>query len=384
MKDFTYINTQADLEAHLPKLEGVNTLALDLEFDKNRFAYGFNLSLIQLNTGAHILLIDALSISDLSAVFDVFEDEDVEKVVFAFGEDIRLLHTLNCFPKSILDLSIAANLLNYEPCSLSSLSFKVLDVEEKKSSQKSNWLKRPLTDAQLDYAAEDVRHLIPLAEVMQEDIATQNITDWLNEENHKYDLSDFSQTQDFSPLKTKDKKDLSEYQFYMLEQLMQLRESIAKERNSPGYHIVSKDVLLQLAKGEVMIKDLFTVKGVSKYFKTSDAKSSLHDILSSPKQKSQELGFSLTDPAIKRLSKEAYEEMRKNKLKSDKLITNVLMPIKDHIKSAHGDHTASFVFSNKIMNEISKSGLSTQLPYKQKLIWDIAKEKNLDLSELSN
>ncbi len=379
----TYIKTRSELDQCLSDLRSNDVLGLDLEFDKNRYAFGFNLSMIQINNGNNIYLIDALTIDDLTPVFDIFSDASVKKIVFAFGEDIRLLHSIGCFPKNICDLSIAANLLNYPPCSLSALTQSVLEIEEKESSQKSNWLKRPLTDAQLSYAAEDVRYLQELSDELEKDIATRNITQWFKEENNKYDLVDYSGIQNFSPIKTKEKKDLTEYQLHILEQLVELRESIAEQQNKPGYHIVSKDVLMGLTKGTLLLSDMFKLKGISKYFKNAQSKSEIHEILTDSANKSKKLELSLTAPAIRKLDREEYQQMQLRKKRSDKIITTLLQPIKDEVKTSYGENTASFIFSNKIMNDISREGLSEQPPYKQKLIWDLSNQLGLDLGLLS-
>ena len=380
MESFKYITEQSELDKLKSVFENANFVGVDLEFDKNRYAYGFNLSLVQLKILENIYLIDALHVENLTSVYRLLEDDSIEKIVFAFGEDIRLLHSLDCFPKNIFDLSIAASLINFPPCSLSSLTFQVLSIKEKESSQKSNWLRRPLTEAQLHYAAEDVKFLKELYEKLAETIAAQGITDWIKEENNKYDLSDYSNIQSFSPLKNKEKKGLSEYQFYVLEQLMNYREQIAERENKPGYHIVGKDVLTKLAKGEMRMRDLFLVKGISKYFKNADAKSTIHEILSDASSKSENLNLSLTSPAIRKLSKEDYLVMTQKKKVTENIVQTILLPIKDEIKSEIGEFAASFIFSNKIMGDIAAKGLTGLTPYKQKLIWDYSNKLQIDLS----
>ncbi|MEJ6682046.1 MAG: ribonuclease D [Flavobacteriales bacterium] len=383
MKLFKYITEQFELEDLGSVLRNAEQAGVDLEFDKNRYAYGFNLSMVQLKISDNIYLIDALQVEDLSSVYKMLEDDSIEKIVFAFGEDIRLLHSLDCFPANIFDLSIAASMLNFPPCSLSSLTFKVLSVEEKESSQKSNWLKRPLTAAQLSYAAEDVEFLRELHDSLTETINNKGITDWVRQENKKYDLSDYSNIQSFSPLKNKDKKGLSEYQFYILEQLMNYREEIAERENKPGYHIVDKNVLIKLANGEMRLRDLFSMKGISKYFKNAEAKAMLHGVLANADSKSKNLDLSLTDPAIRKLSREDYLVMTQRKKVTDSIVQSILLPIKNAIKDDIGEFASSFMFSNKIMNEIASKGLSGLTPYKQKLIWDYATKLKIDLSEFT-
>ncbi len=383
MEDYNYVTDQVSLNELQSVFRAATVVGVDLEFDKNRYAFGFNLSLVQLKIGDGIYLVDALEIEDLSLVFELLENKSVQKIVFAFGEDLRLLHSLQCFPKNVYDLSITSSLLDFRPCSLSSLTNMVLGVEEKESSQKSNWLKRPLSPAQLAYAAEDVRFLEELLHNLEKDAKTRGVVDWVHEENSRYDILDYSEVQNFSPIKAKERKGLTEYQFYILESLMELRESIAERENKPGYHIVSKDVLLLLANGEMKLKDMFSVKGISKHFKNSFAKEAIHEILKDSSLKSKELNLSLTEPAIRKLNKEEYTSMLARKKITENIIQSVLMPIKSHLKLEKGENTASYIFSNKIMGDIAVKGLGEQLPYKQKLIWDYGSILNLDLALLS-
>src|SRR5690554_5661514 len=106
------IETTSQLEDCVQSIAKASQLAIDLEFDKNRFRYGFQLCLMQIAAGEECFVIDPLAEGvDVSGLFPVLEDETVENVVFAFGEDIRLLHTLGCFPKGLYDLRSATSLL---------------------------------------------------------------------------------------------------------------------------------------------------------------------------------------------------------------------------------------------------------------------------------
>jgi len=157
------ITHQEELESITENLSNVSRIAADLEFDKNYYRYGFNLCLVQLFDGENCYLVDPLSDDlNIKSIFPVLEDPEIEIITFAFGEDLRLLHSLGCFPKNIYDIDIATSLLNYEPGSLTKLLDEAIDVDTGKSSQTSNWFQRPLTDQQKKYAAHDVLHLFDL------------------------------------------------------------------------------------------------------------------------------------------------------------------------------------------------------------------------------
>jgi hypothetical protein len=72
--------------------------------------------------------------------------------------------------------------------------------------------------------------------------------------------------------------------------------------------------------------------------------------------------------------------MTQRKKVTDNIIQSILLPVKNVIKEDIGEFASSFMFSNKIMNEIASKGLSGLTPYKQKLIWDYAAKLKIDLS----
>jgi len=382
MKDFKFIDNQEELASALQDVSGCKRVGLDLEFDKNRFSYGFTLSLIQLNFNGKVLMIDALKDLDLTQVFAVFTDKSIEKVVFAFGEDIRLLHHIGCFPKNIYDIAIAAKLLGYEQLSLSRLTEEVLGLEEGKSSQKSNWLKRPLTPSQLEYAAEDVANLFGLQASLEKKMEGSSVSAWLIEENKQYENFDFSNEVSFAPIKNKDKKGLTEHEFFLFEELMNYRESIAENSSIPGYRIVSKELLLKLAKHELKLGKFMSLKEVSRHFKNKEIKNHIFELFRDSRQKAKAKGLDLDEPVIKRLSKEEYSALQERKRRQQKIINSVFIPVKEHISKMYSKETASFILSNKIQLQIINNGLSSVLNYKSSLITTISSELDLPIELL--
>src|SRR6056297_1116713 len=103
--EVVYVNSPERLERCAAQLATAPEMAIDLEFDKNRFRYGFNLCLMQIAAGDVCYVIDPLAQGvKVDPLFPVLENPEVDKLVFAFGEDLRLLHYLGCFPKGLIDL----------------------------------------------------------------------------------------------------------------------------------------------------------------------------------------------------------------------------------------------------------------------------------------
>jgi len=139
-----YIDDQNSFKEAISKLALSDKLYIDLEFDKNHYRYGFNLCLMQVFDGNTCYLIDPLGNLNIESIFPILENPKIEKVCFAFGEDIRLLHHIGCQPKNVLDLAVVRTLLNKPTLSLSNSLVEELGLEAQSSQQKSNWFARPL------------------------------------------------------------------------------------------------------------------------------------------------------------------------------------------------------------------------------------------------
>jgi ribonuclease D len=140
-----------------------DTVMLDTEFVRVR-TYHPRLGLIQLFDGCTTSLIDPVAISDLSPLAELLQDTSVMKVLHACGEDIEVFqHSLGCVPHPMVDTQILAAFLGYGVSTgFAALVKEYLGVELDKSESRTDWMARPLTENQLDYAAADVIYLAPL------------------------------------------------------------------------------------------------------------------------------------------------------------------------------------------------------------------------------
>lgn len=373
------INTNKELKSSLSHLSTVRELALDLEFDKNFYHYGFNLCLVQIFAEGECYLIDPLSDQlEIDSLFKPLEDPAIQKVVFAFGEDLRLLHSIGCFPKNIYDLNIATSLLNYTPASLTNYLAQILEVDTGKSSQQSNWFKRPLTEQQLKYAAEDVIHLFRLKHVLEQEAGQKNISEWIEEENSYFDEMNFSDVDSNNVIKQKDKKDLSEHEWYLFKKLMDFRENLAEKYNKPGYQIIKKEYLKEIAKDSRKLMKWQNTRGIYPAIRNKEVKGQLIELLKKLSSEADNLNLSKTDPADKPLSKEEYKTLQKEKTKINHIKNEFFQPVKKRIVDIHGEEAASFMLSNRIMSEIITGKRESIAGYKLTLIEKYADELGLD------
>lgn len=376
------IETTSQLEDCVQSIAKASQLAIDLEFDKNRFRYGFQLCLLQIAAGDECFVIDPLAEGvDVKCLFPVLEDETVEKVVFAFGEDIRLLHTLGCFPKGLYDLRSATSLLNYPPASLTNLLDEILGVQVAKSAQNSNWFLRPLTEQQVEYAADDVRHLSVLKAKVDQLAQEKGIRDWIREENEFLENQDFADVSNNELYRSKDKMGHSEYSWYVLEALLNFREKLAEEINRPSYQIFHKDFLNELSKNPDAIEQWETTSGIHRTYKNEKTLRQLKSVLFEAHQAAIAKKLSASDLAVPRLDVEELRERRRESARLESIKQSVFVPVKKKLIEEYGENAATFMLSNRAITEILSGNKHLLRSYKRELLLRYGAELNIEIEQ---
>jgi ribonuclease D len=143
---------------------GCRRLAIDVEGENNLHRYGIHVALIQLFDGSRGYAVDPLAVSDRVLLASLLQRAPWELVWFDAGNDLlSFQHHLGIRPSPILDLSIAARMLDLKG-GLSAVTKQGGSASAKDRLQKSNWMRRPLSRAMLDYAISDVLYLLPAAD----------------------------------------------------------------------------------------------------------------------------------------------------------------------------------------------------------------------------
>ncbi|WED22560.1 ribonuclease D [Vibrio sp. JC009] len=168
---FTIIDTTPALESVCEAARQFDCVMLDTEFVRTR-TYFPQLGLIQLYDGESLSLIDPTCIDDMSALESLLTDTSVLKVLHACGEDLEVFkNSFGCLPFPMIDTQIMSAFLGHGLSSgFAAMVNEYLDVELDKSESRTDWLARPLSEKQLDYAAADVFYLKPLFEILQEKV----------------------------------------------------------------------------------------------------------------------------------------------------------------------------------------------------------------------
>ncbi|BBN83354.1 ribonuclease D [Pseudoalteromonas sp. A25] len=162
---YQVIQSQKELNEFVVKISDVQVVALDTEFMRRRTLYP-EVALIQVFAAEQLALIDPLLELDFEPLWDVFKNPQILKVLHSPSEDIEVFQKFAGFvPSPMFDTQFALQVLGEGNCvGFANMVKTILGVEIDKSESRTNWLQRPLTQSQLDYAASDVFYLMPCFE----------------------------------------------------------------------------------------------------------------------------------------------------------------------------------------------------------------------------
>jgi ribonuclease D len=243
------ITTPAQLKGLLEHLRAIGRFAFDTEF-VSEDTFEPVLCLIQVATRERLAVIDPLAVRDVLPFWDVVLDPAVEVVMHAAGEDLRICHIrTQALPQRVFDVQMAAGLagLSY-PLSLVNLVGQVLGISLAGSETRTDWRHRPLTAAQLNYALDDVRHLLELADYFTGRLAELNRTAWAEAEMGDFIESIAQRADEDRWRRLPGLHQLSRRSLEMARRLGEWREDEARRQNRPLRQVVRDDLLVAIAK----------------------------------------------------------------------------------------------------------------------------------------
>ncbi|HHE9498292.1 ribonuclease D [Haemophilus influenzae] len=229
-----------------------SAVALDTEFMRVS-TYFPKLGLIQLYDGERVSLIDPLAITDFSPFVALLSNPKVLKVLHSCSEDLLVfLQEFDQLPRPMIDTQIMARFLGLgTSAGLAKLAQQYLNVEIDKGATRTNWIKRPLSDIQLQYAAGDVWYLLPLYHILEKELAktpweqaVRDDCELVLAKTHKLQERDSEKAYLDIPNAWK----LNPLELSRLRILAQWRQNVAIERDLALSYIVKSDNLWKVAK----------------------------------------------------------------------------------------------------------------------------------------
>lgn len=230
----------------------VASLAVDTEFMRTNTFYA-KLGLLQVGEGNNVYLIDPLKINDWTPLKSVCESDSVEFIFHSCSEDLSVfLSQFGFVPRRIFDTQLAAAFLGIGAnISYAGLVSHCLDIEVDKDATRTDWLQRPLTDAQLSYASADVLYLNQIRELLGQELVQRSFDKWFAEECSSLIASAISiECEDSWLLAYRNVSNawrLDDRGLAILRELALWREKTARSRNKPRNWIVKDAELYDIA-----------------------------------------------------------------------------------------------------------------------------------------
>lgn len=243
------ISTQPDLLDYCDRVSRAEWIAVDTEF-VSEDSYRPQLCLVQVASGDGMALIDALSIKDVSPFWRVLAEGRHETIFHAGRGDLEFcLRAVNKAPGNLFDTQIAAGLVGIEyPVGLRNLILQIVGGKPKKHETRTDWRRRPLSQRQIDYALDDVRHLRLIRDNLHARLTELGRLEWLRDEMARWqsEVEQFllhERWRRMSGSSGMDRKSMA-----VARELWRWRESEAERRDCPPRRVLRDDLLIELAK----------------------------------------------------------------------------------------------------------------------------------------
>ena len=270
-----YIDNQETLEAFVERARTSSVLAIDTEFLREKTYYA-RLCLLQLATDDEVAIVDPFAVSDLHVLVPLLADRGIVKLFHAGGQDLEILYReVGMLPEPIFDTQVAAALLGHtQQIGYGALVHSVCGVNLKKVDSYTDWSRRPLSDSQLEYAADDVVYLPGIYREMCAMLDARGRREWLAPDFAE--LSDPARyeadpRQRFRRLKRV--SSLSRRQLSAAREVAAWREEEAARRDVPRKWVITDEQIVEACKREARsIDELFMVRGMREKLPTRDAR----------------------------------------------------------------------------------------------------------------
>ncbi len=246
---YDHITTDRQLADFCRDLAREPAIGFDTEF-VSEDTFRPELCLIQVAAGDRLAVIDTLAVSDVAPFWQLLGAPGHETIVHAGREELLFcLDAAGRPPTALFDLQIAAGLVGYEyPAGYGSLMFKLLGQRLEKGETRTDWRRRPLSERQIEYALDDVRHLKPMRDVLAGRLADLGRIDWLASEMAAWQ-------QDVAATRSRERwwkvsgiSGLSSRSLAVVRELWRWRDLEAQKRDCPAKRVLRDDLIVELAK----------------------------------------------------------------------------------------------------------------------------------------
>ena len=266
MTSIQYIDTPEQLATLCEQIKKEPWLALDTEFLREKTYYP-KFCLLQIATPEWVACIDPIALPQLESLFEAIYNPAIVKVFHSCRQDLEIFFQwTGKLPSPIFDTQVAAPLLGFQDNpGYAMLVSSLLSVNLNKAHTRADWSKRPLTEAELEYAADDVIYLCQIYQIMVQKLTALGRIDWLK--NDFAELTNpalYKVDPETAWFKIKGKNKLTGKQLSIIQTLAQWREKIAQAEDRPKSWLLRDELLFDLAKLQPeTVQELANVRGIN-------------------------------------------------------------------------------------------------------------------------
>jgi ribonuclease D len=297
------IENDADLNKAAAELQKEPVIGVDLEAD-SMFHYQEKVCLLQISTHELNMVIDPLSVQDISPLAPVFKDPQIRKIFHGADYDIRSLYRdFGIEVHSLFDTQIAARFLGARETGLASLLKMRFDVLSDKKYQKKDWSQRPLSAAMLKYAVQDICYLLPLAGILERELMEKGLLFCVEEECEQLSgvRPNSSRNGPFF-LSFKGAARLDPRSLAVLEKILCFRDQVARRRDRPHFKVLGNKQIMEITRIKPVTQtDLTEIQGLSPKLINHMGKSLIEKVRE---------GLSLPDKALPVYPKKARQRLK--------------------------------------------------------------------------
>ena len=303
--NYTLLNSDDEIQALLTRWEqnNIQQIALDFEGEFNLHCYGEHLCLIQIFDGSDFYLVDTLCADQLASRKNaatagkpfvdfvktdtssqvtveglrlLLEAPQIEKLWFDCASDgelvwkqfgIRLNKVYDVFRVAkVLGLvgpGLAGNLAALTERFVTGTAEKQQeqlhqDTQSKKRLQQTNWMNRPLSDAQLEYALKDVANLFALRQALDQEARSKKLLSQVRATMK--DIPHLNKEKIPGYMKMPGYKRMKVHQQIFLRHFFEARDLVARQLNKPPFQVLDKYLLVQLAQKAPLVRAQLTAE----------------------------------------------------------------------------------------------------------------------------
>jgi ribonuclease D len=263
------ITSAAQLADFCRRLARAERIGIDTEF-VSEDTYRPELCLVQVATERELAVIDPYRAGDLKPFWQALAEDHHTTIAHAAREEVNFcLTAFGRPPAGVFDTQIAAGFCSTEyPSSYGAVVTKILGQKAAKGEQRTDWRRRPLTEAQIDYALEDVRYLLPLHDALIVQLEALGRTAWLADEMHSW-LTEVTEARERPRWRrVSGIGGLSPRSLAIVRALWYWREEHAERRDLPPRRVLRDDLIVELAKRKSDSPEkIAAIRGIGQHLK---------------------------------------------------------------------------------------------------------------------